>query len=289
MLSRRFYWTITVIAGLAIIIISHFDKFSSCYGANKPMSLEVNESGTVVISGSTKSTQTFKQTSTTETDAQNLLCEELGICVDIYPKDGKIEGKRVSELNPTGVNSSGQIVGLCIFEQLTGKFPFVREPNGNLWIFKTPSESGQGEFTDISDSGNAVGFYRNDTSKTKTGFLMNSRRQWVMDIKLPVNPCPSNRTYLHTQPNGINNEGEIVGNFDCTENPEDAADPVFKGNGFFRASDGTFYRVQYENASRTVAGKISNVGVIFGYYVVDQDTWIPFAAMKDEVIKPIVP
>ena len=289
MLSRRFYLTVVVIAGLAIIFTSHFDKFSSCYGANKPPSLEVNESGTIVISGATKSsTQSFKRTSTTRTDAQDLLCE-VGMCVDIYPKDGKIEGRRVSELNPTGINNSGQIVGLCVFEQSAGKFPFIRDPNGNLWIFKTPSSSGQGEFTDISDSGNAVGFYRNDTSKTKTGFLMNSQRKWVMDIELPVNPCPSTRSYLHTQPNGINNEGEIVGNFGCTENAEDAVDPVFKGNGFYRSPDGTFYRVQYENASRTVAGKISNVGVIFGYYVADQDTWIPFAAMKDDVIKPIVP
>jgi hypothetical protein len=65
--------------------------------------------------------------------------------------------------------------------------------------------------------------------------------------------------------------------------------PFFKGHGFYRAPDGTFYRIQYENARRTVAGKISNDGVIFGYYVVDDDVWVPFAAPKSDLIKPIVP
>lgn len=289
MRSCRVFWTVTVIAGLTIIIFSHFDNLSSCYGSNKPLSLEVNESGSIVISDAAKnSDRSFNRTSTADMNAQNLLCD-LGVCVDLYPKDGRIEGKRISQLNPTGINSLGQIVGLCVFEQSAGKFPFVREPDGRMWIFRTPSSSGQGEFTDISDSGDAVGFYRNDVSQTETGFLMNSEKKWVMDITLPSNPCPSDRSYLHTQPNGINNEGEIVGNFDCTKNPGDDVDPIFKGNGFYRALDGTFYRVHYENASRTVAGKISNDGVIFGYYVVDQNTWMPFAAEKEEVIKPIIP
>jgi hypothetical protein len=209
--------------------------------------------------------------------------------MDLYPKDGKVEGKRVSVINPSGVNRLGQVVGLCAFEDPDKKYPFVREPNGRIWIFRTPSESGQGEFTDINDSGKAVGFYEKSPSSSKIGFLMNSKGQWAADIQYPTNACPASHSYLHTEPNGINDGDEIVGNYDCTERPNDPADPLFKGNGFYRAQDGTFYRVQFENAKRTVAGKISNTGIIFGYYVVDNETWIPFAAPKDDVIKPIVP
>jgi hypothetical protein len=215
-------------------------------------------------------------------------CEQ-GICADIYPKDGKIDGKSVSSIAPAGVNSRGQIVGLCVLDDSAKNYAFVREPDGNFWIFKTPSSSGQGEFTDINDSGNAVGVYEKDSSEAKIGFLMNSQHQWVMDIKYPSNPCPQNSPYLHTQPNGINDAGEIIGNFRCTENAGDEAEAIFKGDGFYRAPDGTYYRIQYENAKRTVAGKISNNGIIVGYYVIDDNNWAPFAAKKDDVIKPIVP
>jgi hypothetical protein len=215
-------------------------------------------------------------------------CEQ-GICVDLYPKDGKVEGKPVAQLNPAGVNSRGQIVGLCVLEEPKANYPFFREPDGNIWLFKTPTSSGQGEFTDISDLGDAVGFYEKDVTHTKIGFLMNSHKQFVMDIKYPQNPCPQGSPYLHTQPNGINDAGEIIGNYRCTENPADAADGIFKGSGFYRAPDGTYYRIEYENAKRTVAGKITNAGVIIGYYVLSDDTWVPFAVNKNDVIKPITP
>jgi hypothetical protein len=215
-------------------------------------------------------------------------CDQ-GVCVDLYPKDGKIEGRPVSQLNAAGVNSKGQIVGLCVLGDSSASYPFVREPDGNIWLFKTPASTGQGEFTDISDSGNAVGFYEKDASHAKIGFLMNAHKEYVMDIKYPSNPCPQGSPNLHTQPNGINDSGEIIGNYRCTESPNDVVDGIFKGSGFYRAPDGTYYRVQYENAKRTVAGKITNAGVIIGYYVLNDDTWVPFAAVKDEVIKPIIP
>ncbi len=215
-------------------------------------------------------------------------CEQ-GSCGDIYPKDGKIEGKKVSQINPAGINSRGQIVGLCVLDDPSKNYAFLREPDGKYWIFKTPSPSGEGEFTDINDSGSAVGFYGNDSSRAKIGFLMNPEHQFVTDIQYPANHCPQSAPYLHTQPNGINESGEIIGNYRCTQNADDAAEAIFKGDGFYRSPDGTYYRVQYENAKRTVAGKISNNGVIVGYYVMDDDTWIPFAAMKSDVIKPLIP
>jgi hypothetical protein len=258
---RRFFWL-----GI-IILISQFGGL--CYGSSKPLSSGAGTPDLVVTEPARP-------------------CDQI-LCMNIYPKDGKIEGKTVTALNPAGVNRLGQVVGLCAFEDPEKKYPFVREPNGRIWIFKTPSESGQGEFTDINDSGKAVGFYEKSPSSAKIGFLMNAQGQWVTDIQYPSNACPSSRSYLHTEPNGINNADEIVGNFDCTERPDDEADPIFKGNGFYRDQDGTYYRVQFENAQRTVAGKISNTGIIFGYYVSGDKTWIPFAAPKDDVIKPIVP
>jgi hypothetical protein len=280
--SRPIY--ISVIFGI-IIMFSLVSGIPFSHGSNKPLTAGVNETGTIVITEPNKSNRTsFEKAPAQKEDS----CGEI-LCMDLYPKDRKIEGEHISTLNPAGVNSFGQIVGLCVLDDPERNYPFVREPNGNMWLFRTPSSTGQGEFTDISDTGYAVGIYAKDSSKIKVGFLMNSKRQWVTDITYPSNSCPSSRSYLHTQPNGINDEGEIVGNVDCTEHPDDKTDPLSRGNGFYRAPDGTFYRVQYENASRTVAGKISNLGVIVGYYVVDNDTWIPFAARKDEVIKPLIP
>jgi hypothetical protein len=270
MLSIRNLFRILITFVGTVILISRLGGFPHCYGSNKPLASGINKSDQVV----------------TEPEASS--CGQ-DLCLDIYPKDGKIEGKPVSVMTPAGVNSRGQVVGLCALEDPEKKYPFVREPDGRIWIFRTPSESGQGEFTDISDSGKAVGFYEKVPSSTKIGFLMNSQGRWVMDIQYPSGACPSSRSYLHTEPNGINNGDEIIGNYDCTENPGDAADPIFKGNGFYRAPDGTFYRIQFENAQRTVAGKISNNGTIFGYYVVEGNVWIPFAAPKDDVIKPLVP
>jgi len=284
LLSRRFLWTVAAIAGLAVAVFSQLGIHSFCYASSKSPVADVNESGTIVISGAAKSDAPWFRP---DASIDQTPCQQ-GVCRDLYPKDGQIEGRRVSLLSPAGINSLGQVVGLCVFKDPAGKYAFMREPDGRIWIFRTPSSSGQGEFTDISDSGNAVGFYEKDSSKTRIGFLMNSQKRWVMDIRYPSNPCPGARSTLHTQPNGINDEGEIVGNYDCAENPDDA-DPLIRGNGFYRAPDGTFYRVQFENADRTVAGKISNAGMIFGYYVVDDTTWMPFAARKDDVIKPIVP
>lgn len=214
-------------------------------------------------------------------------CNDL-TCIDIYPEDGKIEGKEVLQMAPLGINNHGQIVGSCSLEDSSDPYAFLREPDGRIWIFRTPSSSGHGEFTDISNSGDAVGFYKNDSARTAIGFLMDSSRQWVEDIAYPENPCPTEKSYLHTQPNGINSDGEIVGNIGCTARPEDAAETLLYGDGFYRAPDGTYYRVQYENALRTVAGKISDSGVIVGYYVLENEEWVPFAAMKEDVIRPIV-
>jgi hypothetical protein len=273
-----------VIVIITFILISQLGGFQLVYCVNRPLAARVNESGTIVISGASEGTALALENPA----ALGGICEQ-GLCADLYPKDGKIEGQNVSTLNPAGVNSGGQIVGLCVLGNPAKKYPFVREPDGHFWIFKTPASTGQGEFTDISDSGDAVGVYQSDSLGSKIGFLMNSKKQWVADIKYPSNPCPSTRSNLHTQPNGINDEGEIVGNYDCTGRPDETADPLSQGNGFYRSPDGTFYRVQYENAIRTVAGKINNLGVIVGYYVIDRDTWLPFAARKEDVIKPIRP
>jgi len=268
--SRRILWAVLAILGIMLAIPG--ESMASNAAASSTKNRDRMPSGNDEVA----------------VEMPESTCEQ-GICADIYPKDGKIDGKNVASITPAGVNNRGQIVGQCVLDDPAQNYAFVREPDGNFWIFKTPSSSGQGEFTDINDSGSAVGFYEKDSSKSKIGFLMNSKHQWVMDIRYPANPCPQGSPYLHTQPNGINDSGEIIGNFRCTENDGDAAEAVFKGDGFYRAPDGTYYRVQYENAKRTVAGKISNNGVIVGYYVIDDNTWVPFTAKKDDVIKPIVP
>lgn len=277
MFSGKLLSTIAGIIALGAIALL-FGGISTTYGSSKPATAGVNETGTIVLFGA--SGAEWKP-------SQNEIPEGSQDEMKLAPKDGKIDGKTISALTPTGVNSVGQVVGHCILENKD--YAFVREPDGRFWLFKPPSDSGEGEFTDISDSGKAVGVYERDLSKSKVGFLMDSQGQWVMDIQYPANPCRGARSHLHTEPNGINSHDEIVGNFDCTAGPDDPSDPLFRGNGFYRASDGTFYRVQYENAIRTVAGKISDSGVIFGYYVEKADEWVPFAAEKKDVIRPIVP
>jgi hypothetical protein len=262
--SRRILFLVVAIAGFALFSSAKSSNFSKSNLEKIPALAPASDSVVVEVGP----------------------CEQI-TCMDIYPKDHKVEGKNISSLNPAGMNERGQIVGLCVLENPVLNYPFLREPDGKLWIFRTPSATGQGEFTDINDIGEAVGFYRDDASKTRIGFLMNSQGKWAMDIKYPSNPCPNNDPYLHTQPNGINQDGEIIGNYSCTKNPDDSVDAIFKGNGFYRSADGSYFQVKYENAARTVAGKITNNGVIIGYYAVDDSTWIPFAARKEDVIKPI--
>lgn len=283
MVSFRKSWRMTSVGAFVFIVHFSLGTVPELHALSNALSAGVDAAGTITIIETPKA-----GAQSLELGAISESCEA-GICDELFPKDGMIEGKRVLAMNPAGVNSRGQVVGLCVLEGDSGKYAFVREADGRVWIFHPPASNGQGEFTDISDSGLAVGIYEKGASRTKIGFLMNPRKQLVADIAYPSNPCPSVRAYLHTQPNGINDEGEIVGNYDCTASPNDPADALFKGNGFFRAADGTFYRVQYENAARTVAGKISNLGVIVGYYVMDNDVWIPFAAQKEEVIQPINP
>jgi hypothetical protein len=281
---RRGGQRIGIIALISIIGVQ-LGNGTLSFSANRSLSAGTDALGNIDILDAPKAmTPSFGQGAEVTWDS----CEQ-GICKNLLPRDGKVEGKRILSLNPAGENSRGQVVGLCVLEGDEGKYAFVREADGRIWIFRPPASNGQGEFTDINDFGNAVGVYSKESSKTKVGFLMNSRKQLVADISYPANPCSSAHSYLHTQPNGINDEGEIVGNYNCTERPNDDAEALFKGNGFYRAADGTFYRVQYENAVRTVAGKISNLGVIVGYYVIENDIWIPFAAKKEEVIKPLIP
>jgi hypothetical protein len=280
--TQRLIGTIAAIAGFTLVAFSNSSTNGRITSSGPSASLSASavssrsriadESDMVVVEGS----------------GSKEVCENL-TCKNIYPQNGIIEGKHVSLITPAGINSRGQIVGLCVLTDPVKNYAFFREPDGDIWLFKTPAASGQGEFTDVSDSGSAVGFYADDSSGSKIGFLMNSLRQWVMDIRYPSNPCQNTNTYLHTQPNGINDNGEIVGNFDCTNKPDDAADGISRGHGFYRAQDGTFYSVEYQNARRTVAGKISNSGIIIGYYVVNENTWRPFAAKKEDVIKPLVP
>jgi hypothetical protein len=270
------------IIGCIAVMTAGMEGRAVDYQSGGYLSAGVDESGTIVLLGEADQALSGNRT------ADGAFCD-YGFCMDLLPEDGKIEGRRVSGIIPAGVNSLGQVVGQCVFEGEPVSYPFVREPDGRVWIFHTPSVTGQGEFTDISDTGYAVGIYEKSPAGETVGFLMNSHSRWIEDIRLPLNPCPLPRTYVHTQPNGINDDGEIVGNYDCTENPGDPADALFSGNGFYRAPEGTFYRVQFEDAVRTVAGKISNRGVIFGYYVKDDDLWVPFAAVKEDVIRPLVP
>jgi hypothetical protein len=275
--SRKFFWTVLAIAGFAIF---SYSKSSNTFksdsfekrGFQAPASIaDTNSSANDLV----------------EVRLEDGPCEKIE-CMDIYPKDHKVEGRSISALNPAGINQQGQIVGLCVLENPLSNYPFIREPDGRIRLFHTPGPSGQGEFTDINDSGEAVGFYQDAASKTKVGFLMNATGKWAMDLKYPVNPCPNGNPYLQTQPNGINQDGEIIGNYSCTAVPDEPIDGIFKGNGFYRAPDGTFFQLQYENAKRTVAGKISNNGTIIGYYVADDSAWIPFAARKEDVLKAII-
>lgn len=298
-LPRRALWAAVSIAGFALVAFSQPYKstFTLVSNSSRGRALELpSKSAHPSFASPTFQDQEMVQVMGEQEDvsgdavALGILCND-DSCAELYPKDGKIEGKKISLLRPAGINRRGQIVGLCVLEDPDKNYAFVREPDGDIWLFKTPSSSGQGELTDIGDSGNAVGFYKKDSPKIEIGFLMNSQGKWVMDIGYPSNPCPQASPYLHTQPNGINERGEIVGNYTCTASPTDAAEAIYNGNGFYRDPDGIYFRVQYENAIRTVAGKISDTGVIVGYYVTsgDDDVWTPFAAKKEDVIKPIAP
>jgi hypothetical protein len=254
--SRKIPFIVLIIAGFSLV------AFSKSSNILKTGSLLDSLSGRQASASINKSSEIANDSVAVK--LEDGPCDRIE-CMDLYPEDHKVEGRNISIINPAGINNHGQVVGLCVLDGPVAKYPFVREPDGRLWIFRTPSPSGQGEFTDISDSGDAVGFYQDNVSKANVGFLMDSKGKWAMDVKYPVNPCSNNSPYLQTQPNGVNQEGEIIGNYVCTKSPDESIDAIFTGNGFYRSAEGTYFQIQYENAKRTVAGKISNNGIIIGY------------------------
>jgi hypothetical protein len=132
MLSVRKSFQIAAIIGFIFVIYSSLVWAPELYALSNARSAGMDASGNITILEAPQA-PSFGQGSVVVGDS----CEQ-GICGDIFPKDGKIEGKPVLAMNPAGVNSRGQVVGLCILEGESGKHAFVRESDGRIWIFGRP-------------------------------------------------------------------------------------------------------------------------------------------------------
>jgi uncharacterized membrane protein len=150
-----------------------------------------------------------------------------------------------------GINNSGQIVGAYdlnapeaghVFE---GAHGFL--DNGGTFTAIDDSTSGVTSTTPIkiNDSGNIVGVYR--TNGPGNGFL--DVGGVFTDVNFPGG--------VGTHDNGINNTGEIVGQYKDTLNGPH--------HGFLDNA-GVFSTIDFPGATKTIASAINSFGDIVGFY-----------------------
>jgi len=154
--------------------------------------------------------------------------------------DGTIATFSVAGL-PTstgGINDLGQVVG-----SLSNGQDFIRNTDGSLITFSVPDN---GPALDINNGGTVVGYH--SAGNVCHGFVR-SPGGALTDLDDPSSAIPN------TVAQGINDQGEIVGNFN------------FETNAFLRDAGGTFTNFQFPGAiGQTAAFGINDAGDIVGFY-----------------------
>ena len=154
-----------------------------------------------------------------------------------------------------GVNTQGEIIGNSVnssaldgyLRMADGEFTTINVPNSNVTLPKG-----------INDSGQVVGTFYDSTGQH--AFLRQPNGTY-QTLHIPYAQFGFLSTYFETvSAVGINNAGDIVGNFDGLQ--KDGS--VFSG-AFLMRLDGTFRAIIPSNG--TYVSSISNNGYILGTYV----------------------
>jgi YD repeat-containing protein len=143
-----------------------------------------------------------------------------------------------------GINNKGQVAGAYRKPPDSVLHGFVSDGRGFATV-DVPDAIGHTNISDIDDRGRLVGDY----DHADRGYLRDERGRFS------IFASPGAATF--TLPYGINNKGEIVGNYD------DAAGNV---HGFLRKRHGRFTRIDVPGAKQTSATRINDRGQIVGIY-----------------------
>jgi hypothetical protein len=176
---------------------------------------------------------------------------------------------RVTGTILNGINASGQITGTY--------FVFVGDPpdpntipnhafvgDGVKGPFTTldPKDSTRSQGGFINAQGQAVGAFRDGMANEKRrGFIW--RKGTFTIFNVPGDSTPPEG--FGTVPQGINDIGQVVGNYTDKKDPDNI-------HGFLRSSKGEFTIIDFPfgtNTTVTVANGINNAGTIVGVYVDD--------------------
>jgi hypothetical protein len=151
---------------------------------------------------------------------------------------------------PTGINERGDITGVTspFYSSQEG---FVRDRDGTMTVFDAGG-TGPGPKAHpvgINNRGNIAGYYYDSQSGTTRGF--------ERDSKGTISVFDAGASALGTQPAGINDSGEIVGDFS----------DVTGGHNFLRDSKGNITVFDVPNTSGVHAVSVNNRGDIAGYFL----------------------
>lgn len=156
-----------------------------------------------------------------------------------------------SALEPTGINTSGQIVG--IYADASDVVHGFLDNGGvitNIDVPSPPAQPATTEVIDINDGGRMVGSYE-DASNTNHGFATND------GVNFAFFDYPGSTSTLGA---GINTAGDIVGGW---------TDASAKNHGFLLSGGvgGQFSSLDFPLATSTTAIGINDAGEIAGYFL----------------------
>ena len=167
-----------------------------------------------------------------------------------------------------GINASGQLEGSYMDKDASGndRFHAYVGKKGDFRNIDFPgSIRSVGGF--INAQGEAVGTYR-DPSQKRHGFI------WRKGAFTPPINVPGDHPFYGTVAIGINDLGQVVGDFVDKDDKGVPPGPAEHRHGFLRSSKGeiTRFDVPVTNskvADSTTAEGINNAGTIVGWYAVD--------------------
>jgi uncharacterized membrane protein len=150
-----------------------------------------------------------------------------------------------------GINASGRLAGTySIAGDLKPNHAFFWSKGDFTTLDPPGATRSQGGF--LNAQGEVVGTYRDNVEK-RHGFIWRKGNFTTFNV-------PGDHPVLGTVALGINDKGQIVGNYVAEEDNQ--------RHGFLRSSKGDFTTLDVPGADTTIAQGINNAGTIVGAYVV---------------------
>ncbi len=164
---------------------------------------------------------------------------------------------------PAGINEAGVIVGLASSTETGLDQGFLLRPGENVGIFD-PFPGSPAVLASVNDVGEIVGEFADILGGTRGLLAELSDAGTVENVREIVVPRS-----ISTTVTGINNAGQIVGNFTRPRGPDDPPQPDPQGG--FVLEGLAFTELDVPGASLTLASDINDTGTIVGEFLAGDD------------------